>query len=487
MLSVFAVCEQLDAPVKEQVLAIAQSSLSSFEILCDAEKVAFKDNLAYVANVLGKYDFPQMMEIKSAYGIMMQSQGSFPLCAVAVLNNAIGLPRNGTPLITPKLMAQIADDMWFQQALDQELGFREKILPLRSSSGDFSVECIQRAAASKAFAVEFYNILQDQAGESEVTEAVEQKLSMAFSKHQVHRGPIIRPAGYHHYTCLLNHTKYGYFVLDSLNNYPQKFSKADFLQKLLIYHREGSVVLKVVPGVLDDQYIEPPSPPTFQFQGSIEEFWKIGFLHHEEELLILKRVDAYQKTLTVSDLMTLKPERDVNHAILDFVCDHIQSVGTSSLFVLPTDFLLTLQGGNMDPKLTRGENLSGYRYIAIPVHEPGHWWLIVLDNDKHIFGEYDSVNQDHISEALFTILAQWAKTVQLDITMYRRLSHTERQDIVLQRNSHDCGLHVIFRVLCLSAGHIETPPKAVWNTKVQDLRPVIGQFVLDIANGRGKC
>jgi hypothetical protein len=462
-------------PIQQQVQEIAQNDLANFEVMTNVEKMAFMENVKYIKRVLYNTDFPSSLPIVAFHGITMQKQSFYPLCAVTALNNAIGFPPNMNPLISPEMMARVADELWLKQAIDQGLGFREIVEPLRSASGDFSLLCIEEMARRKG-----YSLSRIVFNEKDVRDQkVLAKIKGSFPDLQTRKCCLVRPEGRSHYFTLF-FEKEDYYMLDSLADFPQVLTKEEFI-KLAITGNKGAL-MAVGEAPLDIDYMDVPQPGTVNYEGSIYDLWTDQELSSDSGLVVLKS-DQRNLEIKVSDLMSLKPSTEINNTILDFALDQLQN-SICSIYTMPTDFLPILEKGQFNPAFCRNIRAANYDKILVPVHDPGHWWLIILDLKNQSYLEYDSNMRKRHSNFHQTLLSKWTKEVGLpDVFSLRPMLPSERTEIVAQGQTLDCGLHVILRVMT-KALDIDVKDDA-WRELISSMRATLGTYILSMSrNGK---
>ncbi len=104
-------------------------------------------------------------------------------------------------------------------------------------------------------------------------------------------------------------------------------------------------------------------------------------------------------------------------------------------------------------------NFSGYDYVFFPVHEPGHWTLVVAYPKQLKLCYYDSYGaQNKLCLELFEAFFQARGKVNPAEASFKQdwtlefIGPSSRERIPAQTDSHSCGLFVLALADSISAG-----------------------------------
>jgi len=119
------------------------------------------------------------------------------------------------------------------------------------------------------------------------------------------------------------------------------------------------------------------------------------------------------------------------------------------------------------------------KYLAIPIHRPGHWVLAVLDVQKKQFWHLDSyqrgASENEARKELNTLQAffnhhagqarvPWQKHMLLPTTCSQQYALTDQRPLEEREPGGDCGVFVIANAFALAEDHLQAVRQADMRT-----------------------
>uniref|UniRef100_A0A915DMI0 Ubiquitin-like protease family profile domain-containing protein n=1 Tax=Ditylenchus dipsaci TaxID=166011 RepID=A0A915DMI0_9BILA len=205
---------------------------------------------------------------------------------------------------------------------------------------------------------------------------------------------------------------------------------------------------------------------------------KIG---DEATLVIADTKDTQKAYLTVEDLERLQPGECLNDAIINSYLDFVVKRSESSpllptAFAFDTHFYTELeQKGMVDlKKWTKKLDVFAYDILIVPIHQTGHWALVIVDLRRKTISYYDSLLGDGANtlRIIRKFLEQTEKPENTNRFNKKVWLCDSPKDIPKQKNGYDCGLF-----LCCFADRVSKEEKLDFN---QEQMPKIRKQLLSL-------
>ena len=524
---------------KMHLVDLANEILSEFSALDVSSERNLIQNLKYIKDVLGQnlnsheLQYNLYSEIsRENESIFFQRQGTWPVCGVCVLNNAIQ-----RELFSFQFLSETADDLWMIQIIDQGISLTNDIQRQRGTHGDFSFDVLSEAAKRKSY--ELVN-LRTSVFRFPFSSDTDLKDNMFhyFNTPGVSASFIIKLGQYEHYVSIIYKNSI-FFLLDSSKDYVARKTS----EEVLIFIRgELTHTMCAVYGIVkqdtrgaskndgltsnkdkgenrqrsdnhgndcdsetenyfdtdvndngNTNTLDPKLKSNFKNNSYFRDKDNDNSTNKSSEHTANRNMDPMASLQTVhggtlnicaEHLNCLKEKQYINNFIIDFISEEIMFIAPS-IYILETVFSACVNR-NATFNILK-ERYKSSDLVLIPVHLPNerHWILFIIDRKVKRWTVFDSLQGMKYKYENIKVHIQRTISEIADYEWYIDSSFEPYK----QSDVFSCGLHVIAMMILRSCNVDQSninPSSTTWANTVYRLRTSIQRYIatFDIHDGK---